>query len=136
MARTSLAALATAALLAMPIAIPADAQTAEPIRYTLRFPEPHTHYVEVEASYPTGGRAALELFMAVWTPGSYLVREFSRAVGEVRGGLRPVGLPVVPADAWAEVVPLAKLVLTRAGGHGCVREFCDAVWAAKRATAA
>ena len=47
--------------------------------------------------------------------------------------LAAVGLPVVPADAWAEVVPLAKLVLDRAGGHGCVRELCDAVWNAKRA---
>jgi 3-deoxy-D-manno-octulosonate 8-phosphate phosphatase (KDO 8-P phosphatase) len=47
--------------------------------------------------------------------------------------LRAVGLPVVPADAWPEVVPLARWVLTRAGGAGCVREFCDAVWAAQRA---
>jgi 3-deoxy-D-manno-octulosonate 8-phosphate phosphatase (KDO 8-P phosphatase) len=46
--------------------------------------------------------------------------------------LRAVGLPVVPADAWPEVVPLAKWVLTRGGGTGCVREFCDAVWEAKR----
>jgi YrbI family 3-deoxy-D-manno-octulosonate 8-phosphate phosphatase len=46
--------------------------------------------------------------------------------------LGAVGLPVVPADAWPEVVPLARLVLTRPGGHGCVREFCDAVWNAKR----
>lgn len=49
--------------------------------------------------------------------------------------LAAVGFPVVPADAWAEVVPLARLVLTRAGGHGCVREFCDAVWRAKRVAA-
>jgi 3-deoxy-D-manno-octulosonate 8-phosphate phosphatase (KDO 8-P phosphatase) len=46
--------------------------------------------------------------------------------------LREVGLPVVPADAWPEVVPLARWVLTRRGGEGCVREFCDAVWAAQR----
>jgi 3-deoxy-D-manno-octulosonate 8-phosphate phosphatase (KDO 8-P phosphatase) len=44
--------------------------------------------------------------------------------------LRAVGLPVVPADAWPEVVPLARWVLSRAGGQGCVREFCDAVWQA------
>jgi YrbI family 3-deoxy-D-manno-octulosonate 8-phosphate phosphatase len=50
--------------------------------------------------------------------------------------LAAVGLPVVPADAWAEVLPLAKLVLTRAGGHGCVRELCDAIWNAKRAVEA
>jgi YrbI family 3-deoxy-D-manno-octulosonate 8-phosphate phosphatase len=48
------------------------------------------------------------------------------------GCLGAVGLPVVPADAWPEVVPLAQLVLTREGGRGCVREFCDAVWQAKR----
>jgi len=46
--------------------------------------------------------------------------------------LRAVGLPVVPADAWPEVMPLARWVLSRAGGAGCVREFCDAVWAAQR----
>jgi 3-deoxy-D-manno-octulosonate 8-phosphate phosphatase (KDO 8-P phosphatase) len=45
--------------------------------------------------------------------------------------LRAVGLPVVPADAWPEVKPLAKLVLSRSGGAGCVREFCDAVWEAQ-----
>jgi len=50
--------------------------------------------------------------------------------------LAAVGLAVVPADAWAEVVPLAGIVLTRAGGHGCVRELCDAIWNAKRAAAA
>lgn len=52
------------------------------------------------------------------------------------GCLEIVGLPVVPADAWPEVVPLAKLVLERRGGYGCVRELCDAVWAARREAAA
>ena len=46
--------------------------------------------------------------------------------------LEAVGLAVVPADAWPDVVPLARIVLTREGGRGCVREFCDAVWHAKR----
>jgi YrbI family 3-deoxy-D-manno-octulosonate 8-phosphate phosphatase len=48
------------------------------------------------------------------------------------GCLEIVGLPVVPADAWPEVVPLARMVLTRRGGYGCVRELCDAVWNARR----
>ena len=46
--------------------------------------------------------------------------------------LEAVGLPVVPADAWPEVVPLARWVLDRPGGHGCVRELCDAIWLAAR----
>jgi YrbI family 3-deoxy-D-manno-octulosonate 8-phosphate phosphatase len=46
--------------------------------------------------------------------------------------LRTVGVPVVPADAWPEVKPLARWVLSRPGGAGCVREFCDGVWEARR----
>ena len=52
------------------------------------------------------------------------------------GCLELVGLPVVPADAWPEVVPLARIVLERRGGYGCVREFCDMIWSAQRAAAA
>jgi YrbI family 3-deoxy-D-manno-octulosonate 8-phosphate phosphatase len=47
--------------------------------------------------------------------------------------LRVVGLPIVPADAWPEVRPLARWVLERPGGAGCVREVCDAVRAARSA---
>jgi len=62
----------------------ASAQTApEPIRYTLNFPAPQTHYVEVTATVPTGRRADVDLMMAVWTPGSYLVREYARNVESV-----------------------------------------------------
>jgi len=46
--------------------------------------------------------------------------------------LRAVGLPVCPADAWPEVASLARWRLERRGGEGCVREFCDAVWTARR----
>jgi predicted metalloprotease with PDZ domain len=56
------------------------AQSPEPILYILRFPAAHTHYVEVEAFYPSADRAELDLMMAVWTPGSYLVREYERHV--------------------------------------------------------
>jgi predicted metalloprotease with PDZ domain len=50
------------------------------LSYILRFPVPHTHYVEVEMQVPTEGKAAIELAMAVWTPGSYLIREYARHV--------------------------------------------------------
>jgi len=58
----------------------ASAQTREAIRYTVRFPAPQTNYLEVEAQVPTDGRPAVDLMMAVWTPGSYLVREYERNV--------------------------------------------------------
>jgi predicted metalloprotease with PDZ domain len=61
----------------------AVAQGAEPIRHTLRFPDARNHYVHVESVFPTGGAAEIEVFMAVWTPGSYLVREYARNIDRV-----------------------------------------------------
>ena len=75
-------ALVVAALCAIASVAP-QAQTAaarEPIRYVVRFPAPQTNYLEVEARVPTDGRPALEMMMAVWTPGSYLIREYQRNV--------------------------------------------------------
>jgi predicted metalloprotease with PDZ domain len=82
MAQRSLLSLVCLVTLAMATG-PVHAQSSDPIRYTLRFPAPETHYVEVEAVYPTSGRPQTELFMAVWTPGSYLIREYQRHVENV-----------------------------------------------------
>ena len=76
-----LAAVAAAAL--SPTGAAAQSRMSpEPLTYTLRFPAPETHYVDVEASVPAG-QASIELMMAVWTPGSYLVREYERHVEQV-----------------------------------------------------
>jgi hypothetical protein len=72
------------AALAALAASPLPAQQLEPIRYTLRIPAPETHYLEVEATYPTSRKPAVDLMMAVWTPGSYLIREFERHAEHVR----------------------------------------------------
>jgi len=56
------------------------ATAAEPIHYTLSFPSPQTHYVEVEAFFPADDEPDLLLMLPVWTPGSYMVREYSRHV--------------------------------------------------------
>ena len=80
-AKFSVALSAISLLMILPVAVPAQTTGkagADPIRHTLSFPAPHTHYVEVSTSVPTGGRPQVELMMAVWTPGSYLVREFER----------------------------------------------------------
>jgi predicted metalloprotease with PDZ domain len=74
---------------------PLRAQGVEPIRYTLRFPAPHTHYVEVEAAIPTSGRAEVEVYMATWTPGSYLIREYQRHVEAVSAAAGARALDVV-----------------------------------------
>lgn len=47
------------------------------VHYTLQFPEPHTHYIEVEMVIDNISQNMLEIKMPVWAPGSYKVREFS-----------------------------------------------------------
>ncbi len=47
------------------------------MRYRVSMPEPHSHLFEVEATLDDPGAAPV-LALPVWTPGSYLVREFAR----------------------------------------------------------
>jgi predicted metalloprotease with PDZ domain len=47
------------------------------VRYRVAMPEPHSHLFEVELEVDRPGAAAV-LALPVWTPGSYLVREFAR----------------------------------------------------------
>jgi predicted metalloprotease with PDZ domain len=54
------------------------------VRYAVTFPAPHTHYAAIEAVFPTKGEAQIEVFLPVWTPGSYLVREYARHVEGIR----------------------------------------------------
>ncbi|MCB9677223.1 MAG: M61 family metallopeptidase [Alphaproteobacteria bacterium] len=69
------------------------AALAAPPQYTVSFPDHQAHMVQVEAVLPASGGQA-ELFMATWTPGSYLIREFARNV-EGLEALGPDGaLPV------------------------------------------
>ncbi|WP_163782291.1 M61 family metallopeptidase [Myxococcus vastator] len=68
------------------------------VRYRVSMPRPHTHLLEVEASFP-GGASELDAVLPVWTPGSYMVREFARQVQDVTAHA-PDGtlLPVRRAD--------------------------------------
>lgn len=80
----------------LPVSTAGAQQAAAPIRYTISFPAPRTHYIDVVALVPTAGKAQVDLMMAVWTPGSYLVREFARHVEAVRAfGAGDAALPIV-----------------------------------------
>ncbi|HYO91245.1 MAG TPA: hypothetical protein VEQ40_06395, partial [Pyrinomonadaceae bacterium] len=63
---------------------PATGAAAPEISYTVSMPEPHTHLLHVEMRVRGAGAANLpaqvDLVMPVWTPGSYLVREYARHV--------------------------------------------------------
>lgn len=77
----------------------------EPIRYRLAFPAPQSHYVEIEASVPTGGKRVVELMMPVWTPGSYLVREFARQIENLAADGGPARIVKVRKNRWEVRLP-------------------------------
>ena len=54
------------------------------ISYVLRMPNPQSHYFEVEMILEDFKQKEIEIKMPVWAPGSYLVREFSKNVNQVR----------------------------------------------------
>ncbi|MCU1279317.1 MAG: peptidase domain protein, partial [bacterium] len=52
------------------------------VEYRIGLEERNAHLVRVEARFPVGG-GDIDLKLPVWTPGSYLVREFERHVQDV-----------------------------------------------------
>lgn len=77
-----------ALILLCALASKAAAQSSNPeIAFTVSMSKPHTHMLEVEVRVKRSGPAPNEetLVMPVWTPGSYMVREFARHVQDFAG---------------------------------------------------
>src|SRR6185295_16359454 len=77
--------LATLLLTLTSFCVAAQAQNAgvKTIAFTVSMPKPHTHLFDVEiriANDPSYSPSRETLVMPVWTPGSYLIREFERHV--------------------------------------------------------
>src|SRR5262245_9931460 len=86
-----------------PAPTPGFDEPGEPITYTARFPAPDQHVAEVEAVYPTGGRADVELMMPVWTPGFYRVENYAAKVQGLSArtpGGRALGVERTRANRW------------------------------------
>ncbi len=62
------------------------------VHYTLDLADAKNHYIRVTVDVPTEGKTT-DLMMAVWTPGSYLVREYARHVDSI-GMSDPEGKPL------------------------------------------
>jgi predicted metalloprotease with PDZ domain len=96
----------------------AEAQPAPEIGYTVSMSKPYTHLLEVEARlrYAAGAPAAVELVMPVWTPGSYLVREFERHVQDFAvqdGGGRALLWRKVNKNTWRVDSGSAREIVVR-----------------------
>src|SRR5215467_10153805 len=72
---------AAALLIVLPLLIKAQTPPVD-ISFTVAMPRPHTHLLEVDVAIKrtVNGPQEEQLVMPVWTPGSYLVREFARHV--------------------------------------------------------
>lgn len=84
-----------------------------PILYTLRFSDAVHHSVDIEARLPNPERRAVEIWMPVWTPGSYLIREYARHLERMSARAEdgsPLAVTKVSKNRWR----------VEAGGHAGV----------------
>lgn len=100
------------------------------IAYTVRFPEAAAHRAEIEARVPVRGGAgvggagvggagaggAVELMLPVWTPGSYVVREFARQVetlSAATAGGEPLAVAKSRKNRWTVAAGGAAEIVVR-----------------------
>jgi predicted metalloprotease with PDZ domain len=72
-------------------------------RFTVAMPRPETHLYEITMQIDARGATTLDLVLPVWTPGSYLVREFSRHVRDVTAKCangRPLAIEKTAKNLW------------------------------------
>jgi predicted metalloprotease with PDZ domain len=73
------------------------------ISYTLKMPRPQNHYFQVEMQVEQVKQKTATVKLPVWAPGSYLVREFSRHLNQVKAySLQGAVLPITKKtkNAW------------------------------------
>jgi predicted metalloprotease with PDZ domain len=98
---------AAASLLVLPF-LAAAQTTPVDITFTVAMPRPHTHLFEVDIAIKRTARGPQEerLVMPVWTPGSYLVREFARHVQDFAvadAARQPLKWEKTNKDTWRVV---------------------------------
>lgn len=71
------------------------------IRYEVDLTDSKNHYLTITATIPADGDTT-ELMMAVWTPGSYLVREYARHIDtmEVTAKGKPLAFEKTKKNRW------------------------------------
>jgi predicted metalloprotease with PDZ domain len=85
------------------------------IVHRVRISAPHTHTLEVESSIAFEGEVsgeALVVFLPVWTPGSYLVREYARHI-EGLAADAPARARKIRKNAWRIDTHGARRVVVR-----------------------
>ncbi|MDN5286798.1 MAG: hypothetical protein JWR38_3072 [Mucilaginibacter sp.] len=78
------------------------AQTTANISYTVSFPDAQAHYTDVEMHISGLKQNVLDVKMPVWTPGSYLVREFAKNIESfsAHAGSKTIASPKINKNTW------------------------------------
>ncbi len=99
-----LALLSVAATVARAAAVPPSALRSEAmVRYQVSLPEHQAHRVHIEMSVPVDADQPVDVAMPVWSPGSYLVREYARHVVELSasdGAGRALAAEKLDKNTW------------------------------------
>ncbi len=78
--------------------------SAAPIKHLIQMSNPQSHYFEVTTTLDVSQETAkyIDLKMAAWTPGSYLIREFARNVEQVTATGQGNSLPIskISKNTW------------------------------------
>ena len=72
------------------------------ISYKVTFPEAQAHYADVEMTVSGLAQPTIDLKMPVWTPGSYLVREFAKNIETLTATAngKAINAPKVSKNTW------------------------------------
>lgn len=72
------------------------------ISYNVTFPEAQAHYADIEMKISNISQPSLDLKMPVWTPGSYLVREFAKNVESLTATAngKEIKAPKINKNTW------------------------------------
>ena len=90
-------------LLSILILVPGVAGSEEPAaRYLIELDEAASHRMHIEARVPAEGIDSVTMWMAVWTPGSYKIREYSKNIEALTA-----------RDSAGRALPVEKLTKNR-----------------------
>ena len=87
--------------------------SAQKMHYTLSIPQPSNHYAEISLSFSAEAAGDYIFSMPVWTPGSYLVREFSKSVEQISAQANEKALKVekLEKNRWKVHAPKGMLTI-------------------------
>ncbi len=78
------------------------------INYSITVPNPKNHNAHVSIHYTATDKTNLKISMPVWTPGSYLVREFAKNVESVNLEINGKAASVLKSDKNTWTIPVKK----------------------------